>query len=172
MKMNYRDNVFNLIKQATQLDDIMSRDIEIGVYNWTIDKCDELKIAKSWKNSRFASIYIEKARSIINNLDPESYIDNKKLLTRVVEKEFLPHDIAYMKPENLFPDKWRDVVEKYIKKTENSYEKKVMAMTDQFRCGKCKKRECTYTELQTRGGDESMTIFVRCINCGNSWKMG
>ena len=77
-----------------------------------------------------------------------------------------------MKPENIYPDKWREVIESYIKKTEHAYEKQAMAMTDLFKCMKCKKNQCSYTELQTRGGDESMTIFIRCVNCGNSWKMG
>jgi transcription elongation factor S-II len=44
------------------------------------------------------------------------------------------------------------------------------ATTDEFRCGKCKKRECTYYELQTRGADEPLTVFVSCTSCGNRWR--
>ncbi|EGC37355.1 hypothetical protein DICPUDRAFT_77009 [Dictyostelium purpureum] len=44
------------------------------------------------------------------------------------------------------------------------------ATTDQFQCGKCKQRRCTYFQMQTRSADEPMTTFVRCINCGNRWK--
>lgn len=42
--------------------------------------------------------------------------------------------------------------------------------TDMFTCGKCKAKECTYTQLQTRSADEPMTTFVYCMACGNRWK--
>lgn len=44
------------------------------------------------------------------------------------------------------------------------------ASTDQFKCGKCKQRKCTYYQLQTRSADEPMTTFVTCVNCNNRWK--
>ena len=50
------------------------------------------------------------------------------------------------------------------------YEQKAEAMTDQFKCGRCKSKKCTYYELQTRSADEAMTIFITCLNCGNRWK--
>ena len=46
----------------------------------------------------------------------------------------------------------------------------MMAATDQFKCYKCKKRKCTYYEMQTRSADEPMTTFVTCLSCGNRWK--
>ncbi|XP_078006046.1 transcription elongation factor A protein 2 isoform X2 [Phascolarctos cinereus] len=42
--------------------------------------------------------------------------------------------------------------------------------TDLFTCGKCKKKNCTYTQVQTRSSDEPMTTFVVCNECGNRWK--
>jgi transcription elongation factor S-II len=44
------------------------------------------------------------------------------------------------------------------------------ATTDQFQCGKCRQRKCTYFQMQTRSADEPMTTFVTCVNCGNRWK--
>ncbi|OMH80816.1 Transcription elongation factor S-II [Zancudomyces culisetae] len=37
------------------------------------------------------------------------------------------------------------------------------AETDQFKCGKCKKRRTTYFQMQTRSADEPMTTFVTCL---------
>lgn len=37
-------------------------------------------------------------------------------------------------------------------------------------CGKCKKTTVDYRELQTRGADESMTVFYNCRSCGARWK--
>lgn len=42
--------------------------------------------------------------------------------------------------------------------------------TDLLKCGKCKKRNCTYNQIQTRSADEPMTTFVMCNECGNRWK--
>jgi transcription elongation factor S-II len=43
-------------------------------------------------------------------------------------------------------------------------------ITDMFMCGKCKKRRCTYYQMQTRSADEPMTTFVRCLECSHRWK--
>ena len=62
-------------------------------------------------------------------------------------------------------------VEDEKEKTEKVlYEKDSGGATDQFKCGKCKKRECTYYELQTRSADEPMTLFITCLNCGKRWR--
>lgn len=44
------------------------------------------------------------------------------------------------------------------------------AITKEFLCGKCKKRECTYFQMQTGGADEPLTTFVHCVNCDNRWR--
>ena len=47
---------------------------------------------------------------------------------------------------------------------------KNVASTDQFKCGRCKQRKCTYFQMQTRSADEPMTTFVTCTVCQNRWK--
>jgi len=42
--------------------------------------------------------------------------------------------------------------------------------TDLLKCGKCKKNNCSYNQIQTRSADEPMTTFVLCNECGNRWK--
>jgi len=43
-------------------------------------------------------------------------------------------------------------------------------VTDQFQCGKCKGRACTYYQKQTRSADEPMTTFITCTLCNTNWK--
>eukprot|EP00760_Papus_ankaliazontas_P038699 PhM_4_TR924/c0_g1_i1/m.35661/K03145/TFIIS; transcription elongation factor S-II len=42
--------------------------------------------------------------------------------------------------------------------------------TNYFTCGRCKKNETIFTEMQTARGDEASTKFVTCLNCNFSWK--
>lgn len=169
---NPRDTVVKMIKdKASNLDDVQAKDMEIGIYNWTIDYSNDNKIIKNWKNPRFYKVYAEKARSIISNIDKNSYIDNTRLMTRLNENEFAPHEISFLKPENMFPERWKKTVDAYLKKYENAYERKDVVVSSLFRCGKCKKKQCTYFEAQTRSADEGATVFVSCLNCGNKWKM-
>ena len=43
-------------------------------------------------------------------------------------------------------------------------------ISNNIKCGRCKKKECSFYQLQTRSADEPMTTFVTCLNCGNRWK--
>ena len=52
----------------------------------------------------------------------------------------------------------------------NSEEVQANAEVSHFRCGKCKSRNVVYTQRQTRGADEPMTIFATCKDCGNRFK--
>ena len=40
---------------------------------------------------------------------------------------------------------------------------------DMFKCGRCRKNQCTYFQMQTRSADEPMTTFVTCVNCNNRY---
>lgn len=165
-----RKKIVDMLKSNSNLSDVECKDMEIGIYNWCIHFADANKIIKNWKNPVFVNMYIEKSRSMIVNINKDSYINNMRLLNRINEKEFLPHELAFMRPENVFPEKWKDTIDNHMKKYEYAYENKNVAVTDQFRCGKCKKRECTFFTMQTRSSDESETIFIRCINCGHQFR--
>ncbi len=120
---------------------------------------------------RFGLICRDKAASLLSNLNPKSYIGNTRLIERLNEKEFLPHDLPFMQPQNIFPELWSDLLDSNMKTTLHILEEKPVAMTTEFKCGKCKKRECVYQQLQVRSADEPMTIFITCTNCGNKWKI-
>lgn len=161
-----------LVKQKCDLDDVAIADLEVGVYNWCITFSQANNIVRNWKNPRFLNIYRSKCISILANIDKESSIMNTKLIERLKEYEFLPHELAFMPRENMFPDRWKDAIDKKLKKNEHVYEEKPAAMTNQFKCGKCKKRECVFQEFQLRSCDEPMTLFITCLNCGNRWRIG
>ena len=145
--------------------------IEESVIDFTIKTAFNRKIQQSWENPLFRKIYVNKCRSLYTNLDSSSYIKNENLITRVTNRsDFDIENIASMSYQELFPEIWKKMMDDKYKREKLLYEEKQEAMTDQFKCARCKSRKCTYYELQTRSADEAMTIFITCINCGNRWK--
>ncbi|CCW66092.1 unnamed protein product [Phytomonas sp. Hart1] len=49
-------------------------------------------------------------------------------------------------------------------------QKGLMTTSTLFSCPSCKARDCSWTQKQTRSGDEPMTIFCTCNVCGNTWR--
>jgi len=47
---------------------------------------------------------------------------------------------------------------------------KVDAVESVFTCKRCGSKRTIQAERQVRSADEPMTIFVTCVDCGNSWK--
>ena len=125
---------------------------------------------KKWDNKFFKRIYIAKVISVYSNLEPESYINNKRLIQRLKSGEFKGHLIADMDPLQVFPENWKEIYDEKEKRDKLLYEVNKDMATNAFTCGRCKKQECTYYQLQTRSADEPMTTFVTCLNCGKRWK--
>lgn len=147
--------------------------LEKGIYNYSIKYCNNHNLVKKWENNKFVDIYMNKVRSIYLNLDSESYIGNKRLKERLIEGEFLPHELAFMDSIQMFPENWKKDLDEKFSREKALYDNKnndQNIITDQFKCARCKKRECSYYELQTRSADEPMTTFVTCLNCGKRWK--
>ena len=143
--------------------------IEKGIFNFACQTSQKRKIVRKWENKIFCKIYINKARSLYSNLNSNSYIKNLNLIKRMESSEIDPIKIAFMTPQELYPEHWKRMMDEKYNKDKYLFEE-VQAMTDQFKCGRCKSRKCTYYELQTRSADEGMTIFVTCLNCGRRWK--
>lgn len=155
---------------ANELTEIEQKDLEIGIFNAALADAEHKKIRKNWENPIFVNVYNIISRRTITNLKPNSYIKNARLLERLRDGEFKPHDIAFMNYGELFPENWQLLMEARMKRETKLLEGNTEGATDQFRCNRCNKRKCTYYEMQTRSADEPMTIFVRCVNCGKQWR--
>ena len=145
-------------------DEKISKNLEKGIFNYTIELANKKNLIKKWNNELFLNIYVEKLKMVLNNLK------NKSLLDKVINKELKAHIFAFMTHEELRPDIWKELIELKKIKDENKFSPKLEASTDDFTCSKCKSKKCTHYQLQTRSADEPMTTFVTCINCGNRWK--
>jgi DNA-directed RNA polymerase subunit M/transcription elongation factor TFIIS len=165
-----RDVCVSLLVDKASLSKAQAQDVETGIFNWCVESTAKYGFCKNWVDNRFLNMYKTTAISAVYNLDSDSYIGNHSLKKRMNENEFSPHEIPYLEKEQCFPEMWKGIADSYAKKEFCIKPSNMAASTDQFRCGKCRKNKCSYSEMQTRSADESTTIFVNCLNCGNRWR--
>ena len=144
--------------------------LEKGIFNFIIRQAKEKRIVRKWDNINFVILYLNKYRAIFANLDTQSHVRNNLLAQKINNGDIPAHTVAAMNDREMFPEKWKGMIEDKIKRDNNMYKENLAAATDEFKCYKCKKRQCTYYQMQTRSADEPMTTFVTCLNCGNNWK--
>uniref|UniRef100_A0A8R1TM47 Transcription elongation factor n=2 Tax=Onchocerca TaxID=6281 RepID=A0A8R1TM47_ONCVO len=100
--------------------------------------------------------------------------DKKNLVLRenILIGAVTPEKFAVMTADEMASDEMKAQREKFTKQAIEEYQMAVQEGTpsDMFKCGKCGKKNCTYTQVQTRSADEPMTTFVFCRECGNRWK--
>ena len=156
--------------QTLDLTPLEAQDLEIGIYNATIDYCGQNEVHLTWNCEAFNEIYLIKARSMYSNLKSNSYVANTNLMNRLKDREFLPHELPFLKCENIHPEAWSIIVDNEVKRNRAAYEQSEKSMTDQIKCGKCKKNKISYFEIQQRSADEPMTTHYTCLNCGNRWR--
>lgn len=143
--------------------DYYSQNMEIGIYNYCIKEAERRKIVKKWDNRLFVKIYLNHTKSILMNL-------NDNIINQIKNKELKAQSVAFMTHQELYPEKWSELIEIKMKRDKVKFENNIEATTDTFTCRKCKSNKCSYYLLQTRSADEPMTCYVTCLECGKRWK--
>ena len=104
--------------------------------------------------------YTAKVRSIAYN------VKNSPEITRRIEAGTLTEQwLITATHRELWPERWERLQPNTSMMTPT-----IEATSTAFKCGRCKARETTFYQLQTRSADEPMTTFIRCVKCGNRWK--
>ena len=144
--------------------------VEKGIYNASLQEATQKGVRKHWENPEFTTMYSIVARRVVANLDPEAYVGNPRLIQRLQDGEFAPHEVAFMSPKELFPEHWQPLADAQTKRENIMLEGDKEGGSDMFTCKRCGKSKTKYWEMQTRGADEPMTIFIRCLNCSKTWR--
>ncbi|XP_052893856.1 transcription elongation factor S-II isoform X6 [Anopheles moucheti] len=113
--------------------------------------------------------YKNRVRSRVANLkDPK----NPSLRANFISGAITAQRLAKMTSEEMASDEMKHLRDRFVKEAINDAQLATVqgTKTDLLKCGKCKKRNCTYNQLQTRSADEPMTTFVMCNECGHRWK--
>lgn len=134
-----------------------------------------LAVAKAIEEGMFTlckavdDTYRQKTRSLVMNLRNKK---NPQLRSSILDGNLKPAKLVTMTSQELAPEALRKEMETLHQKNlfdaQGAVQKR--AVTDRFTCGKCKKKEVSYYQMQTRSADEPLTTFCTCENCGNRWK--
>jgi DNA-directed RNA polymerase subunit M/transcription elongation factor TFIIS len=166
-----RKHVLNLLETRFPflLNLCSPQEMELAMFSAALDQASKVKVHKSWASPVFQEIYKAVCRRLLGNLTPDTYIQNKRLYERFESGELTLAQMVKQNYYELCPEQWQQMVDRQAKREKIQLEGDFSRATDRWQCNKCKKRKCTYYELQTRSADEPMTIFIHCLNCGNRW---
>ncbi|XP_054026829.1 transcription elongation factor A protein 3 [Dryobates pubescens] len=159
-----RDKCIEMLAAALRVDDDYK---EFGVNCEQMASEIEDHIFQELKSTDMK--YRNRVRSRISNLkDPK----NPSLRRGVLCGATQPSLIARMTAEEMASDELKRLRSAMTQEAirEHQMAKTGGTVTDLFQCGKCRKKNCTYNQVQTRSADEPMTTFVLCNECGNRWK--
>jgi DNA-directed RNA polymerase subunit M/transcription elongation factor TFIIS len=152
----------------------VSYQIESGIYDYSKKSYysgipfDKIKVC--WEDREYKIKYINRARSIIENLDIDNRINNTYLCKKLIDFEIEPYSLGFsLSARDMFPEKY-DSFNNKDNLIEGMKRLDIKDIPDGIlRCGKCKKYKTTYYQMQTKAGDESMSTYAQCLNCGNRW---
>lgn len=160
---NNFDRINSKIKLMKYVPFEIANKIELSIFEFTLITIE----SKKYNFEIIDSIYNQKVNSIIANLDPNNKrFQNTTLLDSLLKNRIDPYFVAFLSPHQLNPNSWKKELDREKQNNEASTNIKT---TDIYTCYKCKKKNCTTTQKQTRSADEPMTIFVTCLECHNTF---
>lgn len=160
VRLKCRELLLNALKTDLQVDqdglavDELAEELEEAIY-------------QEFKNTD--SRYKNRIRSRVANLKD---VKNPQLRLNFLAGALTAQKLAVMTAEEMASDEMKALRNKFVKESIDDAQLATVqgTKTDLLKCGKCKKRNCTYNQVQTRSADEPMTTFVLCNECGNRWK--
>ena len=154
-----RKNVINILSNI--IDNKLAIKIEESIFNFIKEYTET-----DTPSFLVQSIYETKSNDLINEItNKESEFLINAIKTNSIKGGI--NNIAFLKPEELNPDKYENIIKK---KEMEEYKKNNKIGSSVFTCSKCKKSKCSVSQKQTRAGDEPPTTFVECLECGHVFK--
>lgn len=116
--------------------------------------------------------YTNRVLEILHNIKDK---DNIEFREGIVNGEIKPEELATMDEVKMLNKEKRKELDKTIEdkvnESRSDWDKKhSKVLSGVYKC-KCGSDKTTQFEMQTRSADEPMTVFISCVECGNSWKI-
>jgi DNA-directed RNA polymerase subunit M/transcription elongation factor TFIIS len=158
--------------------------IETSIYDYSVQDASRKNVVNTLTNQQFMIIYNSRLKSLFTNINKQKDLENviesngdvdetidKTFYQKIIDGEFTSKQLSEITHIDMEYKRWKTKLSKKAIKDNNMYVNKAKASTNMYVCGKCKSRECTYYEMQTRSADEPTTVFLTCLNCDKHWKI-
>eukprot|EP00656_Telonema_subtile_P033517 TRINITY_DN3720_c0_g2_i1.p1 TRINITY_DN3720_c0_g2~~TRINITY_DN3720_c0_g2_i1.p1 ORF type:complete len:777 (-),score=263.53 TRINITY_DN3720_c0_g2_i1:2-2332(-) len=160
LRVKVRSAMASLFKPHPDAEE-RATELEIGMYEQSVIK------EEGYEDELNETKYKDKFKMLRINLGR-----NEQLRTSLLDKSLVSYDLVRMEQKDMAT---QEQVERITLLKEEAWKDAQVAETpmdetDQFQCGKCRKKRCIYFQKQTRSADEPMTTFIKCKECGNNWK--
>ena len=148
-----------LLEMNKKLGNKIALDVEQSIYIFSQKYADD-----NGTPFLLEEIYDSKVNEINNILNSK----NLMFVIQAIKKGNIdPKKIAFMKPAELNPEKFKDIIKKEVEEMRLNDK----GSTSTFECKKCKKSKTSVVEKQVRAGDEPATLFITCLECGHVFTM-
>jgi transcription elongation factor S-II len=155
-----------MLANALEITESIENGAELCDVNEIAGRCEDM-IFNEFKNTDVK--YKNRVRSRVINLKDAK---NPKFRESVRLGIITPDQLAKMTSEEMASDDLKNLRAKFTKEAIDDHQmaRTQGAKTSLLICGKCKKNNVVYSEMQTRSADEPMTTFAYCQECGHRWK--
>jgi DNA-directed RNA polymerase subunit M/transcription elongation factor TFIIS len=155
-----------LTAQAT-----LVRRMERNCFEETIESCRRDGVNRLFTEPRFVQRYSMIAARVIANLDTSGSVSAagaSTLLERILSGEVDAYNVATMTSVELNPAPSESTRSEITARQNQKFVPKYLRT---HTCRKCNKNETTKIEFQSRAADEGSTHSIKCIHCGNIWRI-
>ena len=115
----FESNFENLyMSSVTQVkNNKQSTNLEKAVFNFAIKESKNRKIVRKWDNKYFVQLYLNRFRSIYNNINPKISTYNKDLLYKLKKNKISAKTLAFMTHQEMNPKIWKEMVADIFQRT-------------------------------------------------------
>ena len=107
---SFRENVAETFKITFGItEDHLAKNIEISIFNYTLNESGKKKIVKKWENKYFVQLYVNRFRTLINNMK-----NNEELLESIKGKKLSKKALENLSHHEMNPSIWRSLIEAKI----------------------------------------------------------
>ncbi len=145
--------------------DMVAR-IEKSCLRESLRKAKEYGVRSVWTNTKFTSIYHAICYNIVSNIDFDSAVGSTSLMKKIFAGEIDIDRIAGLPSRELCQEKYEELLKRIELRSSVKIQHKFTTM---YYCRKCRESKCKTENIQTRSGDEGLSVLITCLNCNNSW---
>jgi transcription elongation factor S-II len=118
--------------------------------------------------------YLNRAKAIVSNLHDKK---NQQFRDSIINNELTAVQLITMDVKEMANSEinaQRKLAEEESFKSRRSDWNKIntKASEGMYMCEECHGEKTTSFQMQIRGADEPMTLFITCVDCGHEWKLG